>query len=114
MSIVTEKLRNTLAPTGLSITKNTYSGDDPVYLTYNYTTLGDQYGNNRAQVDRFLLSVHLIAPANYDIEALELQIKTLLEDAGYPRPSVTDATDDPAEEQHRVFETEDDAANGAE
>ena len=112
MSVISD-LRDLLETTGLPVRKNKYSGSDHVYLTYNYTTLGADYGDNHALEERYLLQIHLIAPIDYNTEALEALIKELLDDAGYPYPSTSNGSDDPATEQHIVFETEAVAGVGA-
>ena len=98
-------LRTTLAPTGLPVAQNDYTGTEAAYITFNFSTVPDLYGDNVPGYERYLIQVHLIAPATQNTTALESQIKTLLAAADYTYPDTTEASDDESE-RHVVFETE--------
>jgi len=94
----------TLAPTALPCYQNNYTGTATVYLTFNFTTRPENYGDDSPGNEVYDIMVHRVAPATYNATTLDKQIKGLLAAAGYDYPTTIEASDDPAE-SHLVFET---------
>jgi len=103
MSVASE-IRTALASTGYPIEQGLYTGGATTYITFNLSTLPDLYGDNEPGFERYLIQIHLIAPATTDTTATQATIKSLLVAGGFDYPSTINASDDPAE-QHIVFET---------
>ena len=103
MSVASD-LRTALASTGYPIEQGLYTGNAATYITFNFSTLPDLYGDNVPGYERYLIQVHLIAPATTDTTTIQATIKALLVAGGFDYPETVNASDDPAE-QHIVFET---------
>lgn len=106
MSVASD-LRTLLLTLGYPVQQGAYTGTATTYITFNYTTNPDNFAGDVPGAEVYQIMVHLIAPATSNTTVLQKTIKDLLMNAGYPYPSTTDASDDPAE-QHIVFETETD------
>jgi len=104
MSVASD-LRAALASTGYPIEQGLYTGSAATYITFNFSTLPDLFGDNEPGYERYLIQVHLIAPAKTDTTTMQESVKALLVAGGFDYPATTNASDDPAE-QHIVFETE--------
>lgn len=84
---------------------NTYKGDDAEYITFNYTEIPDDFGDDDAGHYRALVQVHYFAPHEKNTRATRREITRRIVAAGFTRPSITPASD--ANGQHYVFECED-------
>lgn len=108
MSVASD-LRTLLLTLGYPVAQGTYTGTATTYITFNYTTNPECFAGDEPDAEVYLIMVHLIAPATLNTTLLQKTIKDLLMNAGYPYPTMIDASDDPTE-QHLVFETETDVA----
>ena len=75
---------------------------DEVYITFNYSTNPDNFGDNEPDHEVYSVQVHLFCPASTDSLLIRRDIKNALRDAGFTFPSSVDATD--ADGQHHIFE----------
>lgn len=106
MSVASD-LKTLLETLGYPVAQNQYTGTATTYITFNYTTNPGLFAGDVPEVDVYQLMVHLVAPITVNTTTLQKTIKDLLMNAGYPYPTMIDASDDPTE-QHLVFETETD------
>lgn len=74
------------------------------YVTFNYTALGDDFGDDTANAIRYLLQIHWFLPTGTNPMKKKKQIKCALLDMGCTYPEVFDASDEDG--QHFVFEAE--------
>lgn len=81
-----------------------YTGDAPVYCTYNMTEMPDGFGNNKARAIRYLVQLHLFLPFRQDPSRLKIDIRRAIVGARFTTPAITNASD--GEGQHYVFEFE--------
>lgn len=84
---------------------NTYKGPDAEYITFNYTEIPDDFGDDDAGHYRALVQVHYFAPQELNTRETRREITRRIVAAGFTRPSITPASD--ANGQHYVFECED-------
>lgn len=91
---------------------DTYEGKSAVYITFNYNSLGADYGDDEPDHERFLIQAHLYAPTGYDTVSMRRDIKKRLAAAGTTWPNYTNASDKNG--QHHVFECEIAQAAGVE
>lgn len=91
---------------------DTYEGDAAVYITFGYTSLPADFGDDEPVHERFLVHVHLYAPTGYNSIDERRKIKRALSSAGATWPTMENASD--KEGQHLVFECELAAAAGVE
>lgn len=91
---------------------DTYEGNRPTYITIGYNSIGEDYADDEAGHERFLISVHLFAPTGEDTIEKRRAIKKALAAAGTTWPSYTNASDKNG--QHHVFECEIAQAPGVE
>ncbi len=104
---VNELLVQTLSHHG-PIEPDSYEGDAPKYLTFNFPDeRGNLYGNNRPHCIVVYVQVHLYLDKGEPYQDEKLQICKELHAAGFSWPSVTAFLDPDTKEQkrHIVFET---------
>ncbi len=97
-------IETALASLSLPTDPDIYTGKAIEYLTYNYTSTADDYGDDRPQHEKYAVQVHYICPSSFDSIARRNRIKQLLFAADFTWPEVIPATDE--NEQHWVFECE--------
>lgn len=107
---INEQVIQALEPLGYPVVPDRYTGDEKIYLTFNYGSRGGLFSDDAPQFDICMLQVHLFAPHGANVVALRGSIRQRLFAAGFTWPEVTDAgagdrTQDP-EGQHIVFECE--------
>lgn len=83
---------------------DTYEGDAAVYITFGYSSIPEDFGDNEPAHERFLVNVHLFTPTGYNSLEKRRAIKKALHAAGATWPSYTNASD--KDGQHHVFECE--------
>lgn len=107
---INERLIAALSPLGFPVVPDLYTGEEPVYLTFNYDIVGALFAEDAPQMDRYLVQVHLFAPFGRNLVGTRRQIRRLLLQAGFTWPDVVDAGAATASEQdvgqHIVFECE--------
>lgn len=91
---------------------DTYEGGEAVYITFGYTSIPADFGDDEPTHERFLVHVHLFAPTGYNTLAQRRGIKKALAAAGATWPSCENASD--KDGQHHIFECELAAAAGVE
>lgn len=79
-------------------------GKREVYITFNYDTLPDDFGDDEPGHERALVQVHLYAPAGRNVLPQRRAVKRALQGAGFTWPRYTNASDKNG--QHHVFECE--------
>jgi len=79
-----------------------YTGNDPKYFVFNYSTTGGDFSDDQAQYDICLVQVHYYCPLSINTVELRKKVKHKLSSAGFTWPDCTNASDD--EYQHLVFE----------
>ena len=109
MSIAAE-IRAAVAFTGYPCHQISYDGPDETYFTFNMFTTPADFGDDAAGAEIYDVQLHLFAPFTLDTTVLRRQIKNALENAGFTRPSMVDASENTrvsdGTEQHIVFECE--------
>lgn len=105
---VNERLITALEPLGYPIAPDRYTGEETVYLTFNYGVRGALFADDAPGYDVYLVQVHLFAPYGWNSVALRGQVKRRLFAAGFTWPEETDAgsAQEQREGQHIVFECE--------
>ena len=81
-----------------------YEGMKAVYITFNFNSIPDNYGDDEPEHERFSIQVHLYAPLGVDTLDKRRAIKKALHGAGFTWPDYTSASD--KDGQHHVFECE--------
>ena len=81
-----------------------YEGKKGVYITFNYGTTPDNFGDDEPEHERVSIQVHLYAPLGFDTVKKRGEIKKALASAGMTWPTYTNASD--KDGQHHVFECE--------
>ncbi len=103
-----ERIIGALLPLGIPVAPGVYTGEEKTYLTFNYATVGADYGDDEPQHELALVQVHLFCPVTANNVATRRRIKRLLRDAGFTWPSVEDAGVEGREKAsrstHLVFE----------
>lgn len=89
-----------IAPTEADV----YEGKSAVYITFNFDTIPDNFGDDEPEHERLLIQVHLYARAGYDTIRTRREIKKALAAAGTTWPRHINASDKNG--QHHVFECE--------
>ena len=86
------------------VERTVYTGQSKKYITFQYTTVADDFGDDRPGHERYLVLVNLFLPLaenpNNDIRAT----KEALYNAGFTWPDTSDLTDENG--RHIVFECE--------
>lgn len=100
-----KRIRDALLPVGLDVESAGYSGENPTYMVFNFSSRGENFADDEPQNELFLIAVHLFAPMDVDITAFKDAIKNCLIAAGFTYPTIEDVSDDDV--RHVVFECED-------
>lgn len=104
MENVDTALKNALAPFGLPLESSIYHGEEKKYITYNYSTVPMDFGDDEPERERYLIQVHIFSPLSENINALVRDIKQALFAADFSFPESIPAST--ANERHIVLETE--------
>lgn len=83
-----------LEPLGYECEHGTYTGKDTTYFTFNYQTLGADFGDDAPGHERVLVQVHLYTKLNVNLTALKTKVKQYLFAADFTWPDVTDVSDE--------------------
>lgn len=102
---VESTLVTTLAATSLPVALDVYTGTASTYLTFNYDTVPIWHRDDGPEYERYLIQVHLFAPAKTNLTVLKKQIKDLLFAAGYTYPGTINMSDE-TYGRHIIFSTE--------
>lgn len=86
-------IKSALAPLGCDIANGTYRGENPQYFTFGYTALGDDYGDDVPNHERYLVHIELHAPLDFNTNKLVKTAKHALMQAGFTWPSTTTSAD---------------------
>lgn len=79
-----QRIKQTLAPTGLSVTQDEYTGKDQKYIVFTYEDeVPAEWGDNGVLADTVYIQLQLITPKNFNYFSLKHQIRNLLEGAGF-------------------------------
>lgn len=89
---------------GIPCEPGIYKGTEDEYITFNYNSMPDDFGDDTPSHEINLVQVHYVCPVKQDSVARRKEIKQKLFAAGFTWPDMTDATD--ADSQHYVFECE--------
>jgi hypothetical protein len=100
---INETLRAVLEPIAPA-EADVYEGKKEVYITFNYGTNPDNFGDDEPEHERVSVQVHLYAPLGYDITKKRRAVKKALASVSDTWPTYTNATD--KDGQHHVFESE--------
>lgn len=101
---IDERIRNALLPFGIPVENTVYQGKEKRYYTFQYSSVGEDFGDDAPSHERFLVQIHLFAPLSENITKLIKKAKRALAAAGFTWPEVTNADDEDG--HHRVFECE--------
>jgi len=77
-------------------------GAEETYITYNYFTTPDDFGDDEPGHEVYSVQVHLFCPPGVNSLATRRKIKKALKAADFTYPRYTDATD--LDGQHHIFE----------
>ena len=96
---------STIAPTMPDefIPDDTESSVD-TYITFNYNSNPDDFGDDEPGHEVFSIQVHLFCPPGVNSLSMRRDIKKALDGAGFTWPSYVNASD--KDGQHHVFECE--------
>lgn len=83
---------------------DTYEGEKDEYITFGYGSIPADFGDDEADAERLLVTVHLYAPAGRNVLTKRRAIKAALVAAGTTFPSYENLSD--RNGQHHVFECE--------
>lgn len=115
---IAARIVQAMAPTGLEVVQGVYNGQADTYLSFGLMAIPEDFADDAAQAERWLVDLHLFAPHSRNTTALKRQIRRCIRDAGFTDADMTDASEkgtaDDGTEQHIVFEFEDAAGWGAE
>lgn len=81
-----------------------YEGKARVYITFGYSSVPADFGDDEPSHERFLVHAHLFAPVGENTLSKRRAIKKALAAAGTTWPSYENASDKNG--QHHVFECE--------
>ena len=98
-----EILRSVLDPIAPT-EADAYEGKKSVYITFNYNTIPDNFGDDEPEDERALIQVHLYAPIGWDTTKMRQAVKKAIHGAGMTWPRCINASD--RDGQHHVFECE--------
>lgn len=101
---VDARIKAALEPFGDPVENVVYQSTEKQYYTFNYSTLGADYGDDAPGHERYLIQVHYFAPLNVNITQRVKETKRALAAAGFTYPETVNATDEDG--RHIVFECE--------
>lgn len=108
---VASKIVQAMATTGLEVVQGVYNGQADTYLSFGMLAIPEDFADDQAQAERWLIDLHLFAPHSRNTTALKKQIRKCIRDAGFTDADMTDVSEkgtaDDGTEQHIVFEFED-------
>lgn len=90
------------------VERTIYTGKEERYITYQFSTVADDFGDDMPGHERYLVLVNLFLPLATNPNPDIRKMKTALLDAGFTWPDTQDMTDENG--RHIVFECE--IANG--
>lgn len=82
---------------------NIYEGTASTYFVFNYTIIPDDYADDEANHERYLVQLHLFAPHTLNTVTTRKSVRNLIQ-AAFMRPSEMPAHDEL--KQHYVYEFE--------
>jgi len=82
---------------------NIYAGAEKTYFVFNYTVLPDDFADDDAQHERYLVQLHFYAPHTLNTATIRKTIRGLIKSA-FTAPSEMAASDEL--NQHYVYEFE--------
>lgn len=87
---------------------NAYDGKEPEYLVFNYISSPEEFGDDDALSEVYLIQVHYFCPIWLDSLQRRRDIKAALKSLGGTYPRYQDVTDNAAEtgRQHHLWEFE--------
>ena len=100
---INQTLKSALTPIAPA-EADVYEGSEAVYITFEYSSLPDDFGDDEPSHERFLVSVHLYAPNGINTLDRRRAIKKALCDAGATWPEYENASDKNG--QHHIFDCE--------
>lgn len=100
---IESRIRTALVPLGYKTYPATYDGADETYFVFNYTIIPDDYADDEANHERYLVQLHLFAPHTLNTVTTRKSIRNLIQ-AAFMRPSEMPAHDEL--KQHYVYEFE--------
>lgn len=106
---VDERIKAALDVFDDPVENSVYQGKAAQYYTFNYSTLGADFGDDAPQHERYLVQVHFFAPLNVNVTSRVRETKGALFGAGFTWPETVNASDENG--RHIVFECE--IADGA-
>jgi hypothetical protein len=101
---VNKVIRDALLPFGAPVEFEVFQGQEDAYFTFNYSSSGDDFGDDDPQHERYLVQVHYFCPLSENCVALMDKVKRALRCAGCTWPEVENASDEDG--RHIVFECE--------
>ena len=101
---VDEQIKAALDPFGDPVENSIHQGDEKRYYTFNYTTIGTNYGDDGPEHEKYLIQVHFFAPLDGNISQRVKETKQALIAAGFTYPETSNLTDEDG--RHIVFECE--------
>ena len=81
-----------------------YTGKSDTYITFNYNSSPDDFGDDAPGHEVFFVQVHLFCPPGVNSLSMRCKIKAAIVGAGLNWPSYVNASD--KDGQHHVFEAE--------
>lgn len=107
---IAEEIKTLLVPIGLPVAQSTYTGTADAYIVFNFTAIPSAFADDAPQYERYLIQIHLFAPAKQSMTDAEREVKERVFAAGYTWPSRMDASDEArsatGSTRHIVLETE--------
>lgn len=107
---IDKKIRDAVISFGDPVENGVYQGEAKSYYTFNYESLGTDFGDDEPGHERYIIQLHYFAPFGVNITQRIRQTKQAIFAAGFTWPEVVNA--DEENTRHRVFEFE--GAEGAE
>lgn len=102
MSFETE-LKAAVSSLNYPCAANIYEGTASTYFVFNYSIIPDDYADDEASHDRYLVQLHFFAPHTLNTVTTRKSIRDLLQ-AAFTRPTEMPAHDEL--KQHYVYEFE--------
>lgn len=107
---IDEELQTTLMTLGVPVKNAVFLGDDEgapcekEYITFNYSTIGEDYADDAPQYEKYLVQVHIFAPLKVNTTKRVRAAKRALAAADYTWPETINASD--SHGRHIVLECE--------